>query len=83
MIRSPLRNPAGRCVCPLASRRDPSPRVAAALAIRNVRHSFYGAEVRRGVGFDIPTGEITGIIGWNGAAKSTLFNVVVGLLPLC
>jgi ABC-type multidrug transport system ATPase subunit len=56
--------------------------VAAALAIRNVSHSFYGAEVRRGVDFDIPTGEITGLIGSNGVGKSTLFNVVVGLLPL-
>ena len=50
-----------------------------ALAIRDVRRSFYGAKVLRGVDFDIPTGEITGLIGPNGAGKSTLFNVVSGL----
>ena len=50
-----------------------------ALAIRDVRRSFYGAKVLRGVDFDILTGEITGLIGPNGAGKSTLFNVVSGL----
>jgi ABC-type branched-subunit amino acid transport system ATPase component len=55
--------------------------VTIALAIRDVRRSFYGAKVLRGVDFDIPTGEITGLIGPNGAGKSTLFNVVSGLYP--
>jgi ABC-type branched-subunit amino acid transport system ATPase component len=62
----------------MSDRRDPSSSVTTALAIRNVRRSFYGAEVRRGVGFDIPTVELTGLIGPAGPGKSTLSNVLSG-----
>ena len=51
------------------------------LQLKDIRRSFYGLEVLRGVDLCVASGGITGLIGPNGAGKTTLFNVVSGLVP--
>jgi hypothetical protein len=64
----------------MTDRGDPSPSETTVFAMRNVRRSFDAYEVRQGVGFDIPTVEITGLIGPPGQVDP--FVGLVGLLPL-
>jgi len=52
----------------------------ALLALREVGHSFGGLSVLRSVTFDVPAGEIVGLIGPNGSGKTTLFNIVSGYI---
>jgi branched-chain amino acid transport system ATP-binding protein len=52
-----------------------------ALALREV-DAFYGdSEVLQGVSFSLGEGRLLGLLGRNGAGKSTCMNVTVGLLP--
>ncbi len=50
-----------------------------ALEINNVRKSFAGVEVVKGISFDIEPGEIFGLLGPNGAGKSTTINMIGGV----
>lgn len=50
------------------------------IKVSNLRKSFDGAEVLRGVDLEIPTGRTTAIIGKSGAGKSVLFKHLVGLM---
>ena len=50
------------------------------LEVKDVRHSFRGLQVLKGVSFEVGEGELVGLIGPNGAGKSTLFNVISGFL---
>jgi ABC-type branched-subunit amino acid transport system ATPase component len=50
------------------------------LIVTDLRRSFYGAAVLRGVDLSVAAGSITGLIGPNGAGKSTVFNVISGLV---
>ena len=49
------------------------------LSISNVRKSFGGFTAVDGMGFDVPKGSISGLIGPNGDGKTTLFNIIAGL----
>jgi len=52
-----------------------------ALALREI-NAFYGdSEVLQGVSFSLGEGRLLGLLGRNGAGKSTCMNVTVGLLP--
>jgi len=52
-----------------------------ALHLDNV-HAFYGdSHVLQNVSFALPEGHLLGLLGRNGAGKSTCMNVAVGLLP--
>ncbi len=52
-----------------------------ALALENV-DAFYGdSHVLHGVSFTLGEGRLLGLLGRNGAGKSTCMNVIVGLLP--
>jgi len=46
---------------------------------KQLRKSFKGREVVRGVSLDVEAGEIVGLLGPNGAGKTTIFDMVVGL----
>lgn len=50
-----------------------------ALEIENVRKSYDGVEVVKGISFDIEPGEIFGLLGPNGAGKSTTINMIGGV----
>jgi phospholipid/cholesterol/gamma-HCH transport system ATP-binding protein len=52
----------------------------ALIEIRNLRKSFQGQEVLRGVNLSVPEGGITLIIGKSGGGKSVLLKHIVGLL---
>jgi len=50
-----------------------------ALELRDIEKSFGPVHANRGVNMEIPAGSIVGVIGENGAGKSTIMNIVYGL----
>ncbi len=51
------------------------------LQTRNLRCGYGNLEVVRGVSLHVCAGEIVGLLGGNGAGKSSLLRAIVGLLP--
>lgn len=51
-----------------------------ALEIEELRKDFGGVYALQGVSFSIKPGEIVGLIGTNGAGKTTCFNVITGFI---
>jgi len=49
------------------------------LEMRGIRKSFYGVEVLHGVDFSIEQGEAVALCGENGAGKSTMMKVLMGI----
>lgn len=52
-----------------------------AVQVQKVKKSYGGIHALKGVDLAIKTGEIYGIIGSNGAGKSTMFDVMCGIVP--
>ncbi len=52
----------------------------ALFSLQEIRHSFRGLHVLKGVQFAVSPGDFVGLIGPNGAGKSTLFNIASGFL---
>lgn len=50
------------------------------LECREIKKSYKGREVVKGVSFEVNSGEIVGLLGPNGAGKTTTFYMVVGLV---
>jgi len=66
---------------------DPSPEQASArrktfITIRALSKSFDGSVIYDDFDLDLPQGEFISIFGPNGCGKSTLINMISGLLPL-
>ena len=53
-----------------------------ALFASDLRTGYAGADVLRGIGFELHSGEVLGVVGPNGCGKSTLLRALTGLLPL-
>lgn len=49
------------------------------LQMKDIRKSYYGNQVLKGINLDIRPGEIHAIVGENGAGKSTLMNILFGM----
>ena len=52
----------------------------AILSLRNINKSFGAVHVLRGVDLDIYPGQVTALVGDNGAGKSTILKTITGLL---
>jgi len=50
------------------------------LEFQNITKSFGKKEVLKGISFTVKKGEIYGLIGVSGGGKSTLFNILMGLV---
>lgn len=53
----------------------------AVLEIKNLSHSFDGKPLFSGASLSINNGEHVGIVGLNGAGKTTFINIITGKLP--
>jgi energy-coupling factor transporter ATP-binding protein EcfA2 len=51
------------------------------LRVQGISYSYNGIKALQGVEFSIYTGEIIGLLGRNGAGKSTFLRCLMGLLP--
>jgi ABC-2 type transport system ATP-binding protein len=51
----------------------------AAIRVRDLRVRRGGREVLRGLTFDVPTGQVTGLLGPSGCGKTTLMRALVGV----
>jgi ABC-type branched-subunit amino acid transport system ATPase component len=51
------------------------------LDVAGLRKSFGGLQAVRGLDLSIEEGQIVGLIGPNGSGKTTVFNLITGLLP--
>ena len=63
----------------VASEVERGARAAPALEVLGLSHSFGKRKARDGVGFAIPPGSFTVLLGQNGAGKTTLFNLITRL----
>ena len=50
-----------------------------AIEVRDLRVDRGGREVLRGLTFDVPTGQVTGLLGPSGCGKTTLMRALVGV----
>ena len=51
-----------------------------AISVENIKRSYGDVEALKGISFDVEKGEIFGIIGPDGAGKTTLFRILTTLL---
>ena len=54
----------------------------AALQLSDISHNYAKRRALEGVGFSVPSGQVTVLLGPNGAGKTTLFGLISRLLPL-
>ena len=50
------------------------------LQLKNITKSFFGVQVLHGISLELNEGEILGLVGENGAGKSTMMNIIGGVL---
>jgi ABC-2 type transport system ATP-binding protein len=50
------------------------------LTVSHVSGGYFGSTVLHDISFEVPTGQLVGLIGLNGAGKSTTIQEVIGLL---
>lgn len=51
------------------------------LRTEQIKKSYRGREVLRGIDMDVQRNEVVGLLGPNGAGKTTTFYIIIGLVP--
>lgn len=49
------------------------------LRLNNIKKSYGGVEILRGISIDVKDGEIVSILGPSGSGKTTLLNIILGI----
>src|ERR1700731_1758907 len=52
------------------------------LSVQGLNQYYGGSHTLRNVGFDVPAGACTALLGRNGVGKTTLLKCLMGLLPI-
>lgn len=50
------------------------------LAVKNLHKSYAGTPVLKGASLSVESGSIYGLLGANGAGKTTIFKILCGLI---
>jgi len=58
----------------------PDQAISPVISIHGIRHSYGERAALKGVSFDVPAGEIFGLLGPNGSGKTTLFRILSTLM---
>jgi urea transport system ATP-binding protein len=51
------------------------------LSVNNLNQYYGGSHILRNLGFEVPAGKVTTLLGRNGVGKTTLLKTLVGLVP--
>jgi lipopolysaccharide export system ATP-binding protein len=65
----------------MVSADPPAGKSASRLAARNLMKAYAGRQVVKDVSIDVQSGEVVGLLGRNGAGKTTCFYMIAGLVP--
>ena len=55
---------------------------AEALTVTDLNQYYGGSHILRNLGFEVPEGKVTALLGRNGVGKTTLLKVLMGLVPV-
>jgi lipopolysaccharide export system ATP-binding protein len=62
------------------SAKDSSSKGARVLRATDIKKSYKGRQVVKGVSFEVKSGQVVGLLGPNGAGKTTSFYMIIGLV---
>jgi urea transport system ATP-binding protein len=52
------------------------------MVVRELNQYYGGSHILRNVGFEVPPGKVTALLGRNGVGKTTLLKTLMGLIPV-
>jgi urea transport system ATP-binding protein len=52
------------------------------LVVKELNQYYGGSHILRNVGFEVPPGKVTALLGRNGVGKTTLLKTLMGLVPI-
>jgi urea transport system ATP-binding protein len=52
------------------------------LVVKDLNQYYGGSHILRNVGFELPPGKVTALLGRNGVGKTTLLKTLMGLIPV-
>ena len=52
------------------------------MVVEQLNQYYGGSHILRDVGFELPAGKVTALLGRNGVGKTTLLRALMGLVPI-
>ena len=52
------------------------------MVVEHLNQYYGGSHILRDVGFELPAGKVTALLGRNGVGKTTLLRSLMGLVPI-